>query len=151
MAGTSTQRGRRQKFTDITIPSAAGGPGGGDWSIPRKLTALGESGLVSRVVLRAPAGSSITGAEIKIFQGDAYSVATNAEDVPDEDAVYHETAITVAGHDTTADSDVNVLLDKAGAGYDTRLAPDDMWVSVKRTAGTAQADVVLSVEARETL
>lgn len=146
MAGTSTRRYRRQKFI-FTAPAF----GGGTWSAPIQVTRLGRAGLLSRAVLRAPAASALTGAEVKVFFGPGYSIATDPDTVPDEDTAYHETAIVVVGSATTADLDKNLKVELEGGGYDIRDDKSEtMWVAIKTTAGGPQANVVVSLEAYDT-
>ena len=155
MAHNSNRRSVRQKFTVDLVTQ-------GNWSTPQRVH-MGESGRLSRSVLRAPASSTVTAVDIMVWQGDAtyYSngplgpgeepvsnVTVADTTVTGEDRVFYRTGITVSGHATTADDDYNILDQVTGAGFDQRSKADFVWVSIKSvTASGAQAGAVLVLEA----
>lgn len=145
MAGTSTRRARRQKET-INCPD-------GTWSTPVELRFLGWSGLLSRSVLRAPAATSSTAADIMVWMGgltDDTTVTDPSATVPTEDRVFFRTGIVVTGSAVDADDDYDLLSQHNGVSYDVR---DDkaqkMWASIKSTG--AETAMVWSLEAVDTL
>lgn len=144
MASNTTRQNRRQKFSVDTGALNA-------WSVPQKVTRLGESGLLSRSVIRAPAGSATTLAEILVWQGKGYSTATDPATVPVEDMLLWRNAITVVGNAVTADDDYDILAAHNGIGYDVRGNQEDVWVAIKNTGGLAQTGVVVGLEAIDTL
>ncbi len=130
----------KQKFL-FDVPAA------GSWSTPQRVTLMGQSGRIGRSVLRAPAGSAITEVDVLVYQG-RYNVGHSPAAVPDEDRVYDETGITVAGHATNADLDRNLI--ELGTGfYDTTPSDESMWAAIKGVVGTAQVGVVLALIAIE--
>jgi hypothetical protein len=145
MAGTSTRRARRQKET-INCPN-------GTWSAPIALNRLGWSGLLSRSVLRAPAGTASTAADIMVWMGgltDDATVTDPAATIPTEDRVFYRSAIVVAGSAVDADDDYDILSQHNGASYDIRDSTSEMmWISVKSTG--AEPAMVWSLEAVDTL
>ena len=117
MAGTSTRRGRHQKNT-INCPN-------GTWATPVELGRLGWSGLLSRSVLRAPAGTASTAADIMVWEGgttDDVDITDPSTEVPTEDRVFERTGIVVAGHATTADDDYDIMSQHLGS-LPIRLPP----------------------------
>jgi hypothetical protein len=152
MGHNTSRRSVRQKFTVDLVAATA-------WSTPQRVL-LGDSGRLSRCVLRAPASSTVTGVDIMVWQGAHHTtplaigaepssnVTTPDTEVPDEDRVFYRTGITVAGHATDADDDYNILNQVDGAPFDQRAKDQFVWVSVKTTASTAaQAGASLVLEA----
>lgn len=143
MSGHSTRRGRREKFT-ITLPAATA------WSTPQQVAQLGESGRLSRAVIRAPSGAS-GDVDIMVYCGAGYDDTTDPSTVVHEDRVYYRTTITLTGADPLADDDYNLLANVDGGGYDIRRSTDDMWVSIQKTSGAGVSGVVVSLEAIDSL
>jgi len=146
MAGHSTRRQRRHK-------GQASVPATGDWSNKIELTGLGQSGLLSRLVLRRLGGLAPSTVDVMIFYGagSTYDSVTDFSLVPDEDRAYDETGIAVpAASPTAAAADRNLLSLYGGIVYDVRSPGDRVWVAVKDAGGVA-LDMVVSVEARDTL
>lgn len=139
-SNSSTRRTARQKAT-VDCPS-------GSWSVPIRLGRLARSGLLSRFVLRAPAGTASTAADIKVWMGgldDATTVTDADTDVADEDTVLHRTSIVVAGSATAASDDYDILVNHFGASYDVRGDSEALWLSIKSTG--AEPAMVVSLEA----
>tara|TARA_R110002020_G_scaffold21537_9_gene73099 strand:- start:3347 stop:3616 length:270 start_codon:yes stop_codon:yes gene_type:complete len=83
--------------------------------------------------------------------GSTYDSVTDFSLVPDEDRAYDETGIAVpAASPTAAAADRNLLSLYGGIVYDVRSPGDRVWVAVKDAGGVA-LDMVVSVEARDTL
>lgn len=142
MAHNSKPQGRRDKKTDVSVPAAT------DF-VTWKLTRLGLTGKITRIVVRAPASSNWTAGELKVFQGSGYDTDTEIDDVPDEDVIVELTGMTISGHATDADEDENIALAKESAVFDVRASDEDLWCGIKATTGTAQTNVVVSVEAED--
>lgn len=139
-SNSSTQRAVRQKET-VDCPN-------GTWSTPIKLGKLARSGLLSRFVLRAPAGTFSTAADVKVWMGgltDATTVTNADTQVADEDTVLHRTAIVVTGSATAASDDYSILANHFGASYDVRGDDQCLWFSIKSTG--AESAMVVSFEA----
>ena len=153
MAGTSTRRGRQQKLgTSGTTDETINCPNG-TWSTPVQVNKLGDSGLLSRSVLRAPAGTASTAADIMVWEGgitDDADITNPSTEVPTEDRIFYRTGIVVAGHAVDADDDYDILSQHNGIGYDVR---DDnarrLWASIVSTG--AEAAMVWKLHAKDTL
>lgn len=130
------------KSSDVTVPAS------GSWSTPVLVDTLGNYGRITRLVVRAPASSTWTAGEVRIYQG-AYSGSTDPATVPDEDIRVEVTGATITGSATAADIDENVQANASGSIYDTRTSGVALWVSVKSTAGTEQQNVTVQIEATD--
>lgn len=145
MAGTSTRRVRRQKNT-INCPN-------GTWSTPVEVNRLGWSGVLARSVLRAPAGTSSTAADIMVWHGgltDDADITNPATEVATEDRAFYRTGIVVAGSAVDADDDYDILSQHNGIAYDVRdNYSEKLWCSIKSTG--AETAMVWALEAVDTL
>ena len=146
MAGQSTRRTRRQKFT-IPLIDVNG------WTTAYALDELGLSGLLARGVVRGDGAwpAQITNSEVKVWYGTGYSELTDPATVPDEDIVWHETGITIDGSDTVADLDKDLLALHNGAAFDIRRKGAQMWVAFYTDSLVPNQAVVVSLEAANTL
>jgi len=139
---------RRFKET-ITVPTA------GTWSTPVQVTNAGaRGGLIGRLVVRFPAGSTTTNVDVRVYYGVYTALAATPPTVPDEDLAVELTGVVVAGSATVADIDENLALSREGAMFDTRptlvsgeLTDQGLWVSILSNTGTA-ADAVVTIEIR---
>lgn len=131
------------KKSDVTVPAS------GSWSTPAKVDVIGRCGRITRVVVRAPASSTWTAGELRIWGGTGYTTSTDPATVPDEDLVVEITGATITGSATDADIDENLDYNQGGAVFDIRDYDADLWFSAKSTAGTEQQNVVVAITAED--
>lgn len=148
MAGQSTRRTRRQKFTFFLGDYGAAG-----WTQPQEVTGLGWSGLLARGVVRGVNAwpGQLINTEVKVWYGAGYDSSTDPALVPDEDIAWHETGLTINGSTTVADLDKDLLALHNGAAFDIREEAATMWVAFYLSAPAGNNSLLVSLEAANTL
>jgi len=138
MAHNSNRRVRKSKHSlGVSV---------GAWSTPDPVLDLEKSGILSRMVLRAEPGATVTSMELVVYAG-MYDSSTDPSTVPDEDIVLRVTGIGVAGSATSADEDVNLRQLRRGAPYNIIEPGTTMWVSVLGNVGAGTTQTEVSLEA----
>lgn len=154
---------RRKTFSITMVDTGTGYPSTtGDWSEPVDVGALGGSGRISELVLRADAGSTVTLVDVLVWVSNdvvdssgAIKAAFDPDAVPEEKHVVRISDAVIAGSDTAADIKLNLLLLLGGAPFDTKAvyrsndattAPR-MWLSVKSKTATAATDATVMLSA----
>lgn len=151
----NASRNTRVVLGTVTIPEAGGSP---DWSTPQRLNRFTEAGKIVHHLLRAPASSTVTAAEMLVFvdNEDADHTSFDGDAVPDERVIVHRTGITIAGSATAADDEVT--LTNPGyydlRGHEAAELPQKvkkaLYVSYKGVTGTpAQANVAYRLTATD--
>ena len=143
-----------RRRVEVMTPLSVDMPAATNWSTPVEITELGLSGLLSRVLVRGPAGSTVTGIYFRLYWGesDEYDATTDPSTVPDENLVFEAGdatagALTIVGSATAADYDYNVLINKGGAPYDLKNGRK-LWLSMYSAAASASdEDFTIGLEA----
>lgn len=132
---------RREKLT-VTVPDTG-------WSEPQRAV-LGAGGSLTRSVLRAPAGSTITEVNLLVWMGPPeLPSGFDPSTVPQEDRVLDRRGVAVVGHAVDADDDFYLGSVGPDSPFDTPFGHSSLWCAIQRVAGTEQAGVVWALTARE--